>query len=269
MRLKYNHIIFFISILILAGQIPVSGVMVWEDDFTSSEEWIFHSYEHTSGGTDSIQIDPGMEIADGILTAPNYDTWSPQRIHIADHPSTMVYGNWSFDYLIPEDKIFYDSFNFIFTDLATDYNFTGTVESESDFSGYFLIINAGTDAYRIGKWLGQGGSDYVTILNSADRVGEIITGWHHVDFIRESDVDMAFYLDKVNLLNASDATYTSSERFSWASFTGDSAIDNLMVSDWTVASNPSDSDTSDTSLPLYILPVSVLVILLRKKNNLK
>ena len=93
---KYKYLIFLVTILIFTCQVPVSGVIVWEDDFTTdSSDWHFHSYSYE--GSDYSPIDAGMVIADGMLTAPDSDEWNPSlasfQAHFADHLSAEAYGN--------------------------------------------------------------------------------------------------------------------------------------------------------------------------------
>ena len=259
MSTKYK-LIFLLQLLILLNLAPVSGEVVWQDDFTTDTgDWILTSYETPSYGHTYTEIEAGMIIANGMVTAPDHETYYPLQSHWAIHLSSVVYGNWSFDYLVPEDGLCNDLFQFIWKDLGTNpYNISGLNIYQFDWRAYWVVTESDVNKISLLKWLPNSDGDFFESLDTFEL--DITPGWHHIDITRISDGYMAIYWDKVKILDATDNEYTVSERFQFMSLIGNSSIDNIVVADW------STSEEGPLSFPLYILPVLITVVVLRKRK---
>ncbi|MCG3218728.1 MAG: hypothetical protein KAR35_06960, partial [Candidatus Heimdallarchaeota archaeon] len=226
-RTKYS-ICALVAVILLSGTVHVTGLIHWEDDFTTdSDEWTFDSYDTE---TSNNPITSDFQITDGVLKAP--DVEESGEMNAAYHASTISTGNWSYDWYVPEDEIVYDSFNFMFTDHSTDMNFTGFTERQLNLTGYGIVFDAERPQIRLFKWLVLSDTvttNYANLASVNSFSSEPIAGLHHIDITRNADGVIQVYLDKELKIKTADTTHSTSEYFYWGSFKGDSYIDNLVV----------------------------------------
>ncbi|OLS16952.1 MAG: hypothetical protein HeimC2_45300 [Candidatus Heimdallarchaeota archaeon LC_2] len=80
------------------------------------------------------------------LLAENYN--SQTNFTHAQQNTNVVYGTWSFDWIVSDDKRSYDVVEFIFTDHKDNYNWTGQRLSTLQFTGYSLRMISYLDGYH-------------------------------------------------------------------------------------------------------------------------
>ena len=186
-----------------------------------------------------------------------------------------LYYYWSYDWYVPEDEIVYDSFNFMFTDHSTDMNFTGFTERQLNITGYGIVFDAELPQIRLFKWLVLSDSvttNYDNLASVNSFSSEPIAVMHHIDITRNTDSRIRVFLDKELKIDKTDTTHSTSEFFCWASFKGDSYIDNLVVSDQIVEPDPTDDPTDnedDGIIHFWLVPVSILVMVVYRRVTKK
>ncbi|MFX0141969.1 MAG: hypothetical protein ACFFDN_50495 [Candidatus Hodarchaeota archaeon] len=244
----------------------VQAATVWEENFEEGipDGWDFDSYNRTSGIHEPLD-DPGFSVVDGVLRAPNHQGFNNRTE--ARRNNTVAYGTWSFDWLA--SSVAYDAISLISNHPENNFNITGMHEDDFDFTGYSIRIDTlGSTFPRIDllKLYKEGGIWIPSALDSYYFDAEL-EGTHHIDVTRDSEGQFHVYFDTILVLTATDNDFTTSQKFSMVSWSGDSGIDNITVSD-TVDYPPSPPGIPATTwgyIVWMVIPTIMILIIMRKK----
>ncbi|MHA2293771.1 MAG: hypothetical protein ACXACK_16540 [Candidatus Hodarchaeales archaeon] len=263
-------------ILLIVSTIPrVSATTVWTENFEDGNLNDWDLFGTSTNVLDDIMTRHNVSefsVVDGALTAPNSQNWG--QVSEASHNSTVAYGTWSFDWVVAEGTIHkvYDEILFIYTDREHNYDATGVTTSDflEGISGYGLILSS--SKYPYGDDIAGPGLTLLEYTNQKELVefhgkhqfGTNLVGTYQIDITRDSQGNFKIYFDSVLYIQATDNSTTTSEKFNFLSFRGDSQIDNITVSDSVDVSYPAPASitVSVVVLGLLILP---LVVRKRKK----
>lgn len=266
---------FSLGILVLFSLSPsqVSAAPVWNEDFgTPSVEnldgWDLQGYELENDSY--YEVDHGFTIENEELMAEDiFVQWQASghgiftQIRRALHNSSVVYGTWSFDWRVSRSQHTFDSVEIMFTDLRDNYNLTGEFTG-FDMIGYTLILDTVTNnEICIEKFGG-----ITNFILARHHFATTPSGLHHIDITRDLTGQFKVYFDSLLVLSVTDNEITTSEKFIFASFQGNSSIDNIAVS------NSVDSVPTDANLPIQLiaigagisLMVAVILIYLKRKS---
>ncbi|MFX1317554.1 MAG: hypothetical protein ACFE9D_00325 [Promethearchaeota archaeon] len=257
---------FSLVILILSflGPTPISAALVWNEDFEISnieelDDWVLQGYELIANHY--YEIDHGFTIENGALTAENVNV--PWAIYLSQprralHNSNVVYGTWSFDWTVSKSQDTYDSVEIMFTDLEGDYNLTGPFTGYH-MTGYTLILDTvQNNEMYIEKLNGNEGIKLAR-YNFTTRP----SGLHHIDISRDLTGQFHVYFDSQLVLQVADNEITSSEKFNFVSFQGNSSIDNIVVSNSVDIIPPSMASTIIFVVVLGLVILCIIIVIIR------
>lgn len=192
----------------------------------------------------------------------------------------MNVGTWSFEWTVPEDGEGYDSFSLMLKNEDNFSDLEGLKEGEIAMTGYTVGISTKTkeDAGLVSpgltlfKWM-NASSPHTIRLDIENGFPTTIVGPHHIDITRDDLGDINVIFDNYLVLNRTDTSYDVGENFMWASFWGDTSIDNLKIYDTVETISIIDTNTDPTSAGdegdfpyLVLMGVLILPILLIKKK---
>ena len=278
---------YFIPILGIVFLVPltqVSADVVWTEDWNDPpfDEWIIDAYSYE--GMDGFQPNSSAEpfIVDGVfkMNAPADEFgeyWSG-----AQHNSTVAYGTWSFDWIV-EPGVEHESYvNIFFIMVGFPTNFTGYSYIASQYTkGYVLNLQSGSKGPLSANSINFGVIGKSDNPQGKKTFSNPFTGSHHIDIIRSSDGLFNVFLDVTDptnppspIISVFDNTIQTCDKFIFGAWIGDSAIDNISVSDSIDVSyiTPTTTTTTTTartpSFELELLVYSLLIytILTRKRN---
>lgn len=189
--------------------------------------------------------------------------------------STVAYGTWKFDWDVPftDKNYYYDSISFIWTDMTGKYNISGITGNMMNYAGYnILIVSQSIEGVswspgiKLLRWneKSEGPLDY--LLGTAKFPEGNLSSYH---FKITRDYAGLFMVEVNNalLLKAQDNNVTSSEKFSFASFIGNSGFDNISV---TSLSPENAFFEVDSFVTVFIIIMAVLVLIpFYKKRHAK
>jgi hypothetical protein len=268
-------VIFSLGLLVLSSLNPtqVSAALVWNEDFETHSiedlnDWILQGYELVNDSY--YQVHHGFTIENGELTSEDiFVVWPDTghgvftQIRRAIHDSSVVYGTWSFDWRVSKSQHTFDSVEIMFTDLHHNYNLTGELTA-FDMIGYSLILDTVTNNELLIEKFG-GTTNFILARRPFDTMP---SGLHHIDITRDLTGRFNVYFDSVLVLTVTDNEITTSVKFVFASFQGNSSIDNIAIS------NSIDIVPTDAYLPILLigigagisLMVVVILIYLKRKS---
>ncbi|MFQ5980478.1 MAG: hypothetical protein ACE5OZ_20260 [Candidatus Heimdallarchaeota archaeon] len=262
-------LMFVLGAVMLVSTSPASAATVWTEDFSGTlDEWDLVGYRVESGDISwgpLIQHDHGFTVVDGALAAPEQPfTALRNRSSEARHDSALAYGRWSFDWF-GGDGNHLDVFGFMQTGLSDDpYNLTGKGIAEWNGTGYDLEI-VGFDI-TLAKFTPKKPSLGVRI-DGPYSLESTTNDWHHIDITRFSDGRISVYFDSELILTAFDNEHTTSEKFMWASASGATRIDNVVVTEDPSLPDPTTSTSSSDSYFLWMMvPAFMVLWLIRRKS---
>ncbi|MHA2254058.1 MAG: hypothetical protein ACXAD7_27140 [Candidatus Kariarchaeaceae archaeon] len=251
-------------LLVVSQTSPNSAAQVWSEDFQGGlEDWELHAYFWDYSNVWWQKYSHGFEIIDGALTAPQSTTLN--NTEVADHPSTVEYGTWSFDWKMADGGIGYDVFIFIMTDDGTEYN--ATQDTDFRFGGYGVLMALDPDTtqpeVRLIEYLGPY-ADSFAVLHAVSALPADVRdrGTLHFDITRNQEGEIKVYVDDELTLKYTDDSIHVAAWIQWLSWLGDTAIDNIEVRDDVI--DPNKDDT-----PLLMIPIIftfALIVLIRKKK---
>jgi hypothetical protein len=234
---KHRLLALFKVIWLMVGLLtPVSGDIVWEEDFEAgpTTDWEFQAY---TGNGDSESLIGSKEslprVEDGVL---NMNTNSyllsvvNPRIHFAFHPLTTAYGTWSLDFTTNIETRFFVMFMWSYTG---GNNFSGITFADFQLNGYGLGFDTTNEGIARNLFLNEykPGEIFDPPI-SQPGLDEDLTGSNHLDITRDDETGkIHVYLDNEQVINVDDTTHTTSEYFGLLSFYGDVEFDNIKVID--------------------------------------
>ena len=275
---KNLMIILFIGIVFLVPITRGSAAIVWSEDFEAvPPDWDFYGYDYV----DDVFVynnTAAPSVENGVLKMPNTqegDTWSH-----AVRTSTVAYGTWSFDWMVPEGTD-HESLITVFimiNDMPRDFNGT-SLSPPYEHNGYFINIKSGSagpsgladKSIRFGEYITN--HVYTHIEHVFD---EPITGAHHITITRDTHGEFNIYFDStVPVLTYIDLSTKYSELCIFGSWYGDSVFDNITVSssvDYPTTTVPTTEPTTEpdnTNFPglFFLLGFGILVLLRRKRET--
>ena len=230
---------------------------VWGENFeddTWVDNWDLAGYLRIpKGGVYYESVDSGFSVVNGVLTAPN--TQGDQNASMALHDSNVAYGNWSFDWFVKEDYtpeyLPWDVIAFMMIDSKYNYNYTGMTEPEALMysKGYYLEMNLYSNQLVSKIILGVIGIiefPYYETIDSYQYVGSL-TGSHHFDITRNLQGQFKVYHNSELILQATDNSSVTSEKFSFNSYNGESGIDNITINGFFTSTTTTTISTTSTT----------------------
>ncbi len=154
---------------------------------------------------------------------------------MAQHNSTVAYGDWSFDLFFPSDMVY--RFVVIIMITSSDGNYHPANMTEEVYlrkmTGYGLFFRGDSNPrINIVSYLGDndpyiGGSDDYNLPSR-------LSGNHHFNITRKPDGQFYVYQNQDYnnpIISYKDTTTKSSEKFIFVSWLGATRIDNITVDD--------------------------------------
>lgn len=187
-----------------------SEAVVWSDDFDDKEfdGWTFQG---------------NFTAAEGTLKALECPTCR-HGMNLASHPSPIAYGTWSFDIYISSALTPRMVIMFI-GDFAPQI----PPPADHEIHVYMLeILEYDKTMLNLIKLTGKGENQTPTNLVSY-RATRGLSGWQHVDITRETDGRFRVHLNRKLVMEAVDASITTSQSFCFLAPAG-KALDNIVVS---------------------------------------
>jgi hypothetical protein len=224
---------------------PISYVLAdreWNEDFEVDkfEDLIgWERYGYTDAWSDSPMksSDPRLSVMNGVLRGENEQGLI--RIDQALRESTLAYGMWEFDWYVSSgtDHDAWDGVNFIWTDISgKNYNISGITQEEMNYTGYSISIASFSGGFfkefggisfinwhqhEFGAIIGLGTYNFTSKID----------GNYHFKITRDLTGEFKIFFDSELVIQATNNDTTSSEKFVFHSFVGDSGIDNIKVSE--------------------------------------
>ncbi|MCE7735556.1 MAG: helix-turn-helix transcriptional regulator, partial [Candidatus Heimdallarchaeota archaeon] len=176
----------------------------------------------------------------------------------ATRNSTTAYGSWSFDWNIGENNESFATIEFISNDATSNYNWTGLKAPERGLNGYGLVLSSyahpsyttyypGVNLVRLASGEASG---FRNIKFDSDQ-----NGTKSIKIDRDSTGKMDIYYESELILSWTENTSTTSQKFMFTSWVGNSSIDNIIVKDEmlnpeiSVSDSITSNDTPDLSTP--------------------
>jgi hypothetical protein len=267
---------FSLIFLVFLSLIQVQASIVWEENFKGEglNDWDSYGWDMPLDYHET-PIDPGFSVNDGVLRAPDYSSYGKKSNAI--HDSTVAYGTWSFDWLVSSPA--HIGIEFMLTDLLnTNYNYTGLHTSQMNYTGYAVLLisfasNPGLGLQAPGiNLLKFKNHDNVSIVGVLDthKFAANIVGSHNIEINRDLNGQFSVYYDSELTLQATDNMTTTSEKFGFTTWRGDSGIDNITVSDTdpgtlTTTSTATTTNATEGYVLGLLIPSFVVLIIYRKK----
>jgi hypothetical protein len=219
-------------------------------------------------------------IIDGWLKMPDDPMTDPEMarppVGQAEHASSVAYGTWSFDWAVEpgENHESVDIVSFIANNHSSET--AQLLPFEVNVTGFWLWLLSGQ---KLG-WMGDPDRPMIALVSYEGGVGGVsgvegrhqfsspITGSHHIAITRTLQGDFQVFFDSTLIIEASDNSTTTSEKFVITSWVGDSAFDNIVVSN-SIDSHyitvpapaaPSFPTQEEETNLLELLPFAILVI---------
>jgi hypothetical protein len=261
-------------LLIVSTVLRVSAATVWAEDFGAEnlDEWNLSRFTIDPSGVHTQHNVSEFSIVNGALTAPNTQNWNhPNR---ALHNSTVAYGTWSFDWVVAEGSTHktHDGVLFIHTDLEHNYNTTGLTQAEyyAGLSGYVLVLSSLSFSDGPAIYPGLAIVKYTTQEPGYEFLGshQLSTapiGSHHIVITRDSQGEFKIYFDSSLSIQVTDNSTTTSEKFGFKSYRGDSQIDNITVKDIPV--EPPVLAPASLDITVVVLGLMVLALVAHKRKK--
>ena len=233
------------------GPVPSTAAVVWVDDFNDGNYngWTVRGFLKIDGGIlGQKKTEGNFSAADSTLRA----TGEPANVkdtlwNLAEHPSSVAYGTWSFDVNamdIPEHHFYVF---FMINDWETF--------PESTY-GYCIYISPKDAEFKLMKLAGD--ARFIKIpLDRYQFDLAAFSGWQHIDVTRDTDGQFYVYINGTLRLEAVDTEITTSTNFRFGSETGP-ALDNVIVSD-TVDITPAPATPEWLTISIGV-PVVLVVI---------
>ena len=144
----------------------------------------------------------------------------------------------------------------------------------SNFTGYCVVFDSRLSSkdVRLVKWI----YPHVDISNTRTldtySYSGSVVGQNQIDIARNASGLIQVFLNKELILEKTDTTHIASEYFLWASFIGNSSIDNLVVTDQLdmyEAPDPTDTDTDedDGALQFWLVPAGILLMVIYRRKK--
>ena len=245
----------------------------WNDNFEyiNSVEWEFQSYGRNFWGI-YYSLQPRMSFIDGILQASNSSSFFDVDMALTD--SYLAYGTWEFDWNVPNGNknYYYDSISFILSDMTGKYNLTGITGNMMSFAGYsmFLVSQkidglSWSPGVKLFRWNEKSEGPLNYELGSSKFLESNLESYHF-KISRDLSGEFLVYVENNLLIEAQDNNVTISEKFSFASFIGNSGIDNVSVTKFSTSAALLDLGSIGTVF-IMILAVLVLFTSYKKKHT--
>jgi hypothetical protein len=242
----------------------VSATFVWTEDFEDPpfDEWYLQGYEDDGVFAPSDCL-PTIE--NGMLQMPNTQIWG--NASVAMRNSTLAYGTWSFDWYVNIGTN-HASHDVVWLISNMVFNQTGLSQDNPYLYGY--AINMNTEIGYIDLYKMTSGVAYN--LGVGGDINPPIYGSHHIDVTRTSDGTFYIYFDSEFVYTFTDNSHTTSERFVIASWLGDSAFDNITVSDTVDITTTTTTTTITTSTHgfdwiILLFSLSLILIIFPKRRR--
>ena len=259
-----------ITILILSPTIQVKAILTWEDDFEDGnlDDWLFNAWEINSE-IYNPPIDPGFNIIDGILRAPNYPYFNDtsRNMTSALHNSTFAYGIWNFDW-VPQvsltEEAFFDIVAIIYN-INHQLDLTGLSVLDKSAYGYTIRIyhNSTGVATRISLTKRVGPPPSTTTLGSYDLTPAVMESIH-IEVTRDKKGHFNVYYDTALIIEATDNDITTSDHFVFRSYVGDTGLDNITIND-ALSSNGSIPASTVGFVIWMMTPTLIVLYIVRKR----
>ncbi|MFX1249783.1 MAG: hypothetical protein ACFFBQ_20520 [Promethearchaeota archaeon] len=276
----------FICVLIFTSVKTAFTANGWSDDFESApsdgipEDWEIYAYDRGDTGGDSpatpLTDDKyHVRVRNGALMAPYYNLEEVGGLMIlseAFHNSTVAYGTWSFDWIVSEeshtDHGAFDTIAFILNSENSIWDRDGLTESgwAADKTGYLLYLMSRSKS-ELGfapafPAVGPGISFFKTTdtfsWGKSRKFCQNVYGTHHIDIQRTPEGEFKIYYDNVPIIKDSDDKVTTSEKFLFSSFQGDSGIDNLEITEEITTITPPETTPPEFYCPDF--PIELILI---------
>ncbi|MHA2099087.1 MAG: hypothetical protein ACW99A_10395 [Candidatus Kariarchaeaceae archaeon] len=260
--------IFYIYLLFTSINLTQAKI-VWEEDFESGvDNWTLRSY-HYNSTEDAIfiEMDPKLELSNGVLKAPKSDTINETNFAILD--STTTHGTWSFDWIMGEQDQMLDVIVFMAHDDNNPYHdYNNIDENDLRFEGYGIVINYEPFSKSIDlmHYLGPGSDKFGEIIDYRS-VG-ILTKTTHFDITRNETGHISVYINSDHLFTHQNLATPTSSTFVWGSWMGDTSIDNIEVDDEDIFKTSKKDDTP-LIFDLWVLSTLVATLVVFRKSKIQ
>lgn len=259
-----------ITLLTFSTIIQVQAIITWEDDFEDGnlDDWLFNAWEIHSE-IYNPPIDPGFNIINGILRAPDYPYFNDtsRNMTSALHNSTVAYGIWNFDWVpqeSPTEEAFFDIVAIIYN-INHQLDLTGLSVLDKSAYGYTIRIyhNSTGVATRISLTKRVGPPPSTTTLETYDLTPAVMESIH-IEVTRDRKGHFKVYYDAALIIEATDNDITTSDHFVFRSYVGDTGIDNITIND-AISSNGSIPASTVGFIIGMMTPTFIILVILRKR----
>jgi len=183
------------------------GTVVWSDDFNDG---------NYNGWT--INENPALGTGSNWSAANHYLEFNQSGYGVISHPSSVVYGTWSFDVKPHESS---------FTEVPFISNNVSELADINDWVGYWINFAASADNIILSLRKNSGG--VMAIVDSYDTPIPI-SGWHHIEVTRTTAGLFSVSRNGSLIMQGVDTEIDTSVMF--AVYAENSqAIDNIVVDD--------------------------------------
>ena len=241
----------------------ISATIIWSEDFEGPlDDWEFRGYSYDTVFMPNDSVAPS--IVNGTLQMPNIRVLTESQFF---RNSTVAYGTWSFDWHVApgDDHSSVDGIFLVINNFPN--NLTGLSNSQlaSTISGYVLILISADRpssqyadrSITLAKYL-----SYSFSILEYHQFTASITGFHHIDVTRNLQGEFKVYYDSNLIIQYTDNTITTSEKCVIVSWMGDSAFDNITVSD-----SIDIPRTTDFPGLFTLFSIGVFIIMRRKREK--
>jgi hypothetical protein len=254
-------IIFGFILLLQITQVSGNENIVWQEDFEDEpfDDWIFAGYKYESNYFYYSNITSKIE--NGRLEMGNA-SW-PYGSG-AYHNSSVAYGTWSFDWIVPtelDDKTNVMDRFFLCSNMEIYEN--GSNSEPPTLNAYFLTLDIRFEltSENPGTFINLGEYNYGiphTIKEYSDP--NPFTGILHIDITRDNDGTFRVHLNSScePIFEVVNNRYKTSERVVFWSWRGDSAFDNLVFYNSVEVTTCPKTPAFDVGLLLLVLPLGLI-----------
>ena len=249
---KKDYKIVGLAILFLLcwmGYSPIAcrGAVVWSDDFndgTYEPEWTVCENSAINSGSNWSAANNHLQL--------DQDTWSSffqTDWGVISRPSTVAYGNWSFDFKANESLVetgFFASIEFISNNITN-------LDDINDWTCYWVFFDAITTTEGM-EFEIKLRKNLMTIMDAFETTVPV-AGWHNIDVTRSLGDWFSVYHNGSLIIQVQD-TSTSIDTSEMFVFSGQKGImiDNIVVDNEVPPDPPTPTPTPTPTTPTTPTP---------------
>ncbi|MHA2316404.1 MAG: hypothetical protein ACXAC6_01550 [Candidatus Hodarchaeales archaeon] len=244
----------------------VSATVIWEENFENGpyDDWTLDGYKEQNGLLYSTNNSPSIENGRLNMLTTSY----PYGI-AAIHNSTVAYGTWSFDWIVPSKIQEEAQVGYFFAGNFPVYLNGSDIEPPT-LNTYLLYMesifesldencfNITIGEYNYGNWQ----------IIKEETYSDPLTGLIHIDITRDMDGTIKVFTNSSSkpFIEIVNNRIKTSERVCFWSWYGESAIDNVVVySSEVVTEGSSGAPAFTFEVLLLILPLSIIYTRKRRR----